>query len=79
MYIAGVNNTKADALTRRKNEIASQKDFKAQLRTKALLHHDQVDPRILEDLGEEVDALDLYPLEDNRAEDTPFDLLDQIF
>ena len=47
MYRAGRQNAKADALTRRDDEVATQDGVKSTYRTKAFLSQDQVDPRVL--------------------------------
>ena len=64
MYRSGKQNSKADALTRREQDIGPQDDLKAKHRTKALLSLDQVDPRILKELKES--AEEIMPLEELR-------------
>ena len=58
MYRTGKENTKADALTRRDDEIAQQDRIKTEYRTQAFLSQDQIDPRVLQDLGIEVNNLE---------------------
>ena len=61
MYRSGKKNGKADALTRRDDEVEAQNGVKTEYRTKAILSQDQVDPRVLQDLGVELSAIDLAP------------------
>ena len=58
MYRPGKENLKADALTRRDDEIVAQDGIKTEYRTKAFLSQDQIDPRVLQDLGIDCNALD---------------------
>ena len=49
----------ADALTRRVQDVGPQDELKAWNRTRALLQPDQLDPRILQELGQDVDLADM--------------------
>jgi hypothetical protein len=77
MYRAGEENMKADALTRRDNETEQQYKIKAEYRTQAFLSQDQVDPRVLQELGIELDEIALAPIEDAQF-DEPVGLLDRV-
>ena len=59
MYRPGKQNAKADALTRRDQEVEIQDGIKTEYRTKAFLTQDQVDPQVLKDLGIETNELAL--------------------
>ena len=59
MYRDGKSNAKADALTRRDEEVTAQDGVKHEYRTRAFLSQDQVDPQVLQDLGIDVAAIDL--------------------
>ena len=50
MYRPGKENTQADALTRREQDVGPQDELKTQYRTRALLQPDQLDPAILAEL-----------------------------
>lgn len=50
IYRSGKQNSKANALTRRDDEVEAQDSIKAEYRTKALLSQDQIDPQVLRDL-----------------------------
>jgi transposase InsO family protein len=64
MYRAGKQNGKADALTRREQEVGLQDSLKTEYRTRAFLSQDQIDPRVLEDLGINLEADNLIaPIE----------------
>ena len=76
MYRAGKENGKADALTRRDNETEAQDGVKADYRTRSFLSQDQVDPRVLQDLGISVDNIELAPAEPELNES--MGLIDQI-
>ena len=56
MYRPGKDNTKADILSRREQDLDPVGELKAHLRTRALLQPEQVDPRIREAV--EIHALD---------------------
>ena len=56
IYWPGKDNTKADILSRREQDLEPSRELKAYLRTKALLQPDQVDPQIREAI--EVYAID---------------------
>ena len=77
MYRAGKSNRKADALTRRDDEVKAQDGVKTEYRTRAFLSEDQIDPRVLQDLGIEINPLELAPLEDDHLEEST-SLVDQI-
>ena len=51
MYQPGKKNGKADALTRRTQDVEPQSRLRTEHRTRALLKHDQLDPLIQKDLG----------------------------
>jgi len=79
MYRTGKENALADALTRRDEEVEQQDGIKAEYRTKAFLSQDQVDPRVLQELGIDV----LAPISDEDEDDEPEfdetpDLIDRI-
>ena len=63
MYRSGKENGKADALTRRDDEVALQNGLKAEYRTQTFLSQDQVDPQVLQDLGIEMSAIDVLLIE----------------
>ena len=67
MYRTGTSNVKADALTRRDDEIAAQNGIKQEYRTRAFLSQDQVDPQVLKDLGINISAIDPAALEGEIA------------
>jgi hypothetical protein len=50
MYQSRKQNSKADALTQRDNEVEAQDGVKAEYWTKALLSQDQIDLQVLEEL-----------------------------
>jgi hypothetical protein len=75
MYRTGTQNTKADVLTRRDDEVESQDHVKTEYQTRAFLSQDQIDPRVLQDLGIDVE---LSPILDEHAFDEPVGLLDRI-
>jgi hypothetical protein len=77
MYRTGKQNAKADALTQRDEEIEQQDKLKAEYRTQAFLSQDQVDPKVLQDLGIDLDEITLAPIEDS-AFDESVELLDQV-
>ena len=60
MYRPGKQNERADALSRREQDVEPQNQVKAEYRTRALLQPDQLDARILEELEEppEIAALE---------------------
>jgi transposase InsO family protein/predicted aspartyl protease len=70
MYRAGTQNQKADALTRRDHEVEAQDLVKTEYRTRALLSQDQVDPRVLRDLGIEINDVELEPIEERTFEES---------
>jgi hypothetical protein len=47
IYRAGKQNSKADVLTRRDDEVEAQDGVKAEYYTKAFLSQDQIDPQVL--------------------------------
>ena len=77
MYRTRKSNRKADALTRRDDEVKAQDGVKTEYRTCAFLSEDQIDPRVLQDLGIEINPLELAPLEDDHLEEST-SLVDQI-
>jgi transposase InsO family protein len=77
MYRSGKENGKADALTRRDDEVALQNGLKAEYRTQTFLSQDQVDPRVLQDLGIEMSAIDALPIEQPEF-DEPLEPIDRI-
>jgi hypothetical protein len=77
MYRTRKSNRKADALTRRDDEVKAQDRVKTEYRTRAFLSEDQIDPRVLQDLGIEINPLELAPLEDDHLEEST-SLVDQI-
>jgi transposase InsO family protein len=78
MHRAGKQNGKADALTRRDDEVTAQNGIKAEYRTKAFLSQDQVDPRVLKDLGIEVPEVDMLAPVKEDTFDEPIGLVDRI-
>jgi hypothetical protein len=76
-YRPGRENGKVDALTRREDETDQQANVQAEYRTKAFLTKDQIDPEVLKDLGIELDAIDLFPIEEKTI-DVPDTLTDRI-
>lgn len=77
MYRSGKQNVKADALTRREQEVGLQDSVKTEYRTRAILSQDQIDPKVLQDLGIEVNEVDLAPVEEQQM-DEPLGLIDRI-
>ena len=79
MYRIGKQNAKADALTRRDEEVEFQDGVKAEYRTRAFLSQDQIDPKVLQDLGIDVDT---YEISLSLVEESQFDesieLIDQL-
>jgi hypothetical protein len=76
-YRSGKQNAKADTLIRRDDEVAQQDGVKEEYRTKAFLSQDQVDPKVLQDLGIEVHSLS--PLQDDNNDlDETNDLVERI-
>ena len=79
MYRTGKQNAKADALTRRDEEVEFQDGIKAEYRTKAFLSQDQIDSKVLKDLG-----IDIMPESESEPSispielDEPLELLDRI-
>jgi hypothetical protein len=76
MYRPGKQNQLADALTRRDQEVEAQDGVKTEYRTKAFLSQDQIDPRVLQDLGIETEPI-LAPIEEDTF-DEPITLVDRI-
>ena len=79
MYRTGKQNEKADALTRREQDIAIQDQLKKDNRTRVFLHQGQIDPLILH----EVFSMSLLPVDEaliEPAEPTlePLLLVDQL-
>lgn len=74
MYRSGKQNSKADALTRREQDVGPQDELKTQYRTRALLHPEQLDPRILEELDSQQN--ELAPMEESL--DEPIGLIDRL-
>ena len=64
MYRLGAQNKKADALTRRDDEVEAQDGVKSEYRTRALLSQDQVDSQVLRDLGIEINEFELCLVKD---------------
>jgi hypothetical protein len=60
MYTPGKKNQKADALTRREQDVGPQDQAKAAHRTKALLQPDDLDPAIRQELLTDIVAIDSY-------------------
>src|ERR1700721_4840070 len=77
MYQPGKQNAKADALTRRDQEVEIQDGIKTEYRTKAFLTRDQVDPQVLKDLGIETETNELAPMGEPFW-DEPIELVDRI-
>jgi len=75
MYRPGRQNSKANALTRREQDVEPQDELKAQHRTRALLRPEQLDPRILKELNSEQN--ELAPME-GEILDEPMGLIDRI-
>ena len=78
MYRSGKQNGKADALTRRDDEVEAQDGIKAEYRTKAFLAQDQIDPRVLRDLGVPIASIDSFRPVDEGDFDEPIGLIDRI-
>src|SRR6266536_3361180 len=77
MYRSGKENAKADALTRRDDEVELQDELKTEYRTRAFLSQDQIDPRVLQDLGIDVGEMSLAPIEEPSFDEST-GLLDRI-
>src|SRR6202021_2482991 len=73
----GKQNAKADALTRRDQEVEIQDRIKTEYHTKAFLTQDQIDPQVLKDLGIEAETNELAPIEEPFW-DEPIELVDRI-
>jgi transposase InsO family protein len=72
MYRSGKSNAKADALTRRYDEVAAQNQAREAARTHAFLSKEQVDPQVLQDLNiasieESKDFTELAPIQESVA------------
>ena len=69
MYQPGKQNTKADTLTRREQDVGPQEKLKADFRTQSLLRPEQLDPRILEELpySAELAAIEISKLSGSRG------------
>jgi transposase InsO family protein len=81
MYRAGKSNERADALSRRTDEVKSQDQVMAEYRTQTLLPAAKIDPRILEDLELTPIALISPAQEGSDQSDTQYDsiqLVDKI-
>ena len=79
MFRSGKQNRKADALTRREQETGLQDAVKSEYRTRAFLSQDQIDARVLEDLGINISAdNELALIEDEQVLDELTDLTDRI-
>ena len=74
MYRPRKENTQADALTRREQDVGPQDELKAQYRTRALLQPDQLDLAILAELFKDNEVLDIEAGELNE----PIGLIDRI-
>jgi hypothetical protein len=77
MYRPGKQNGKADALTRREQEVGLQDAIKSEYRTRAFLARDQIDPQVLQDLGINVHEIDLSLVEEEQMNE-PLGLIDRI-
>lgn len=77
MYRSGKQNGKADALTRREEEVDAQNGVKLEYRTRALLSKDQIDPHVLEDLGIDPEDTSITAI-DQEEMDEPIILVDRI-
>jgi hypothetical protein len=77
MYQTRKQNAKADALTWRDKEIEQQDKLKTEYQTQAFLSQDQVNPKVLQDLGINLDEITLAPIEDS-AFDKSVELLNQV-
>jgi RNase H-like domain found in reverse transcriptase len=62
MYRKGKDNVKVDTLTRRDDEVEQQNKIKAEYRTQSFLSQDQIDGRVLQDLGIDLNEVDLTPI-----------------
>ena len=71
VYQSGKDNLKADVLSRQEEDVEAQNKVKGEIRAKALLRPDQIDPRILAEYQE------LAPLEDDDLNE-PIGLIDRI-
>ena len=79
MFRSGKQNRKADALTRREQETGLQDAVKSEYRTRAFLSQDQIDARVLKDLGINISAdNELALIEDEQVLDESTDLTDRI-
>jgi transposase InsO family protein len=76
MYRAGKENAQADALTIRDEEIEAQNGVKDEYRTRAFLSQDQVDARVLQDLG--INAIEEELLTEIAPLDESLELTDRI-
>ena len=65
MYQTRKQNAKADALTWQDKEIKQQDKLKAEYQTQAFLSQDQINPKILQDLGIDLDEITLAPIKDS--------------
>jgi len=77
MYRTGKTNERADALTRREQDVGPQEILKSAQRYQTLLGPNQIDPRVMEELNcimDSVEAHNMSPIEANAE----LDLIDRI-
>jgi transposase InsO family protein len=67
MYRPGKENERADALTRREQDVGPQEQIKTEYRTRALLQHHQLDQRIVQHLQDDSipDEIPIYELDES--------------
>jgi hypothetical protein len=69
MYHTRKENAKADALTRKDDEVEFQDGVKTKYRTKAFLSEDQIDPQVLEELNINEIEVSINALEESKLDD----------
>jgi hypothetical protein len=65
MYQTGKQNAKANALTQQDKEIKQQDKLKTEYWTQAFLSQDQVDPKVLQNLGINLNKITLALIKDS--------------
>jgi hypothetical protein len=69
IYYTSKSNNKTNNLTRRENKIGLQNNIKTEYRIYVFLRKDQINPRVLEDLGISFIDIDLAPIKEKLEED----------
>jgi hypothetical protein len=69
IYRTSKSNNKTNILTYYKNKIRLQNNIKTEYRIYVFLRKDQINPRVLEDLGISFIDIDLAPIKEKLEED----------